>query len=335
MPRQRDPVHIRQDAIKMAIRRAQAGCPSCAQKYFELAQQHGATEEEINSAVNNATESQETRMSRRDILKLAAATAVGAALATDAFLSQNAEAYSSYWGTDSNSQSCCGIPQNFYIGRFGYGTTSSTYYFNVNAAKAAGLYGTYEYWGVVGPTAGPGNITAYQWGYNQGSTAASQWVNNPNAGYVGGSTVFGDVEPGFGGWGSNQFNNQQVLQGFLDAIVLSNNYGLTPGVYISPGNWRSFFGTSFITSQRFVFWLAGCYTCYISCSPCNTNCNTTLTEVQSLLSTTANIILGRSQMVLWQYWISNCSCGDFNVAIQNPVNGFTPIASSTTYRSSC
>lgn len=157
---QRDPAHTRRNAIKMAIRKAQAGCPSCAQKYFQFAQEQGATEEEINFAINSAAESRETRMSRRDILKLAAATAVGAALGTDMFLSQDAEAYSSYWGTDSNSQSCCGIPQNFYIGRFGYGTTSSTYYFNVNAAKAAGLYGTYEYWGVVGPTAGPKNLTA-------------------------------------------------------------------------------------------------------------------------------------------------------------------------------
>jgi len=150
MQRQRDPAHIRQDAIKMAIQKAQAGCPSCAHKYFQLAQQHGATKEEISSAINNETESQGTRMKRRDILKLAAAAAVGATLGTEVLRSQNAEAYSSYWGTDSNSQSCCGIPQNFYSGRFGYGTTSSTYYFNVNAAKAAGLYGTYEYWGVVG-----------------------------------------------------------------------------------------------------------------------------------------------------------------------------------------
>ncbi len=336
MLHQRDSAQIRQDAIRMAIQKAQAGCPTCAQRYFVLAKQHGATEEEISAAINSAAEPTGHGMSRREVLKLAVAATAGLALGTSTLIPQHAEAYSTYWGTDSNTQSCCGIPQNFYIGRFGYGTTSSTAFFNTSAANAAGTASTYEYWGIEGPGNTPPGQTPYQWGYNQGSTAASQWYNNPNAGYVYGLTIFGDVESGFGGWGSNQYNNQQVVEGFTDGVVLSNNYLFYAGIYITPSDWKTFFGTSFITSQHFVLFLADCCACGISCAPCNLNCNTTLTQVQNLLPTTTNNIFGRSKMVLWQYWLDPpCGCGDFDVAIQNPANGFSPITSSTTYHSSC
>jgi len=44
MLQKRTPEQIRVDALKMGIKKAQRGCPACAEKYFELAMQHGTTE---------------------------------------------------------------------------------------------------------------------------------------------------------------------------------------------------------------------------------------------------------------------------------------------------
>ncbi len=205
MSRRRNPNQIRVDAVKMAIQKAKAGCLTCGQDYLSLAKQHGATDEEVQLAISTAAETIENEISRRDLLKMAAAAAAGIALATVGPTPQEAEAFTTYYGTDSNTQSCCGVPQNFYVGRFGYGTTGSAQYFNTSAANAAGYNNTYEYWGVQGPGSAPGT-DPWTWGSQQAAAARYQYTHNANAGYAGGLTIFGDIEPGFGGWSGGNYS---------------------------------------------------------------------------------------------------------------------------------
>jgi hypothetical protein len=319
----------------MAMQKANAGCPSCAQNYFALAHKYGATEEEIYRAIEEAAVANSKGISRRDLFKLAAAAVAGVALGTATLLPKQAEASSYYWGTDSNSASCDTIPQDFYIGRFGYGTTGSTSYFNTSAAQKAGYNNTYIYWGLEGPASRPKRTTPYNWGVQQAQTAINQRTNNPNASYAGGNTTFADIESGFRGWrgGNSRYysNNQQVVQGFLDTIVYGSSFH--PGIYITLNNWGYYFGTAFVPAQDFVLWLTGCHTCGSTiCAPCSSNCSTTQTDVENLLPTITSTVLGGSQAVLWQYWLAGCSAGDFNVATQSP---FAPVHSATVYHSGC
>lgn len=342
MLRSRTSAQIRSDAVKMAIRKEKSGCHSCAQKYFELAKQHGVTEEEISRIIEATVAPDESGISRRQLLKLAAAVIAGVTLGSSELLAQRAEASSYYWGTDSNSATCLEIPQNFYVGRFGYGTIGSTYFFNTQAAQAAGKSSTYLFWGLEGPGLAPSTITFYEWGWQQASAALDQWSNNPNAPFVGGYTLFADIESGFGGWtaGDAQYSsNQQVVEGFLDRIATASTSTtpFQPGIYITPLDWRGYLGTAFRPGTSFPLWISGCYSCNSSiCAPCNNTCWTTLTNVAALLPTVTSTILGGSQAVLWQYWLDPpCGCGDFDVAVQNPALGFTPVRSSTTYASVC
>ena len=342
MPRSRTSAQIRSDAVKMAIRKAKSGCHSCAQRYFELAKEHGATEEEISRTIEASVAPDESGMSRRQLLKLAAAVIAGVTLGSNELLVHRVEAASNYWGTDSNSATMLEIPQNFYVGRFGYGTTSSTYFFNTQAAQAAGKSGTYMFWGLEGPGLAPSGVTFYQWGSQQASAAVYSWSNNPNAPFVGGYTLFADIESGFGGWTAGKAHyssNQQVEEGFLDGIANASTRATPfhPGIYIAPPDWRGYMGTAFRPGTSFVLWISGCYSCDSSiCAPCDDTCWTTLSDVAALVPTVTSTILGGSQPVLWQYWLDPpCGCGDFDVAIQDPVAGFKLVSSSTTYASVC
>ncbi len=271
MLHERDSTKIRRDSLKMVIQKANAGCLSCAQSYFELARKHGATGAEIERAIDNAAEQGGKGLNRRELLKLVSVVAAGVALGTSGLLAVHAAASTAaYWGTDSNSATCAGIPQNFYIGRFGYGTTGSTLFFNTAAAQAAGKSSTYIYWGLEGPGSRPRNTTPYNWGLRQVQAAIYQWSNNANAAYVGGQTIFADIEAGFGGWkgGNSRFyyNNRQVVKGFLDTIVSSFH----PGIYITFNDWGYYLGTPFKPGKSFVLWIAGCLTCSSSiCAPCS------------------------------------------------------------------
>jgi len=341
MLRPRNSLQIRADALKMAIRKAKTGCQPCAQRYFELAKKHGATEEAISRAIA-AADTFSQGISRRRLLQLTAALVTGTTLAVGDFLPQTAEASRYFWGTDSNSATMLEIPQNFYVGRFGYGTTGSAHFFNTGAAQIAGKNGTYMYWGLEGPGLAPPGISFYSWGREQASAALNQRYNNPNAAFVGGYTIFADIEAGFGGWttGSSAYSsNQEVVQGFLDRIAAAHTFSAPfhPGIYISPLSWRNYVGTDFRPARSFVLWITGCYSCNRAiCAPCDDTCWTTLSSVGSLLPTVTSTILGGSQAVLWQYWLDPpCGCGDFNVAIQNPASGFKPVSSSTTYYSVC
>lgn len=335
MLHQRNSVQVRTDALKMALKKAKAGCYSCAQSYFDLARQHSATEEELSYAIDKAAETGEQGISRRDLLKLAVAVVAGVALSTE-LLPGSAEADSYFWGTDSESATYPTIPQDFYIGRFGYGTIGSTAFFNTSAATAAGKDSTYIYWGLQGSGVKPGEITPYDWGVKQAEAAIDQRSNNPNAAFVGGTTIFADIEPGFGGWGGGDSyydSNQQVVQGFLDTVASASS--LNPGIYIPINYWGTYFSTAFRPTRPFVLWISNCKTCDSGiCAP-GSECSSTRTDLEALVPAVMSTTLGGSQAVIWQYWISNCSGGDFNVAVQRPATGFTPIEGTETYQWGC
>lgn len=332
MHNQRNSTHIRENAIKMAIKKAQAGCQSCAAGYVELAKQHGATKEQLHNAIATASSSFEQGMSRRSLLKLIAGTSVGLTFGTLGLSGKAWADSSDYWGTDTNtvSETIYGLPQDFYIGRLGHDTTLDTSAFNVNTATATGYNSTYAFWDIEGPDYQP-SMSAFSWGYQQGQTAAyQQFHSNIGTTYVGGNTVFGDIEKGNFGWRTtgnpaDKSANQAVLEGFL-AAVSNQTFGPTvPGVYISPYIWQLFFGGDYITNTDFVLWMTGYQTSAISCWPC-ASCTDTQTQVEAMLPSVQQQSLGGAGVVVWQYWISGSGCGgDFDVAIQNPSIGFSPL----------
>lgn len=337
MLQQRNPDKVHADAIKVGMQKARSGCASCADGYFELAKQYGATEEEIRQELEAATKTTKKGLSRRELIKLMASG--GLALSAIGLISKDAQAISTWWGTDSNSQTCCQMPQNFYIGRMGYGNepNGDGYFFNTHAATAAGFSNTFGYWGVVGPNdSRRGNLSPYAWGSKQADLAWNAWYNSPNAGFIEGYTVFGDIEANFGGWSNGNYSpNQDVLNGFCTELynITPSNPAVWPGIYISPNSWSSYFGTSFRTTNSFVLWLTGCDTCGSDiCGPCDSSCNTITTVQNRLSATIVNIGLGTMKPVLWQYWIDpECgSCGDFNVATQN-TNSFQVVTGGSTY----
>src|SRR5258708_12036041 len=103
MLRPRDSAHIRTTALEMAIRKAKTGCYACAQRYFELAKKHGAAEEEISRAIDAAVESSEQGVSRRHLLKIAAAVGAGETLVGSELLPHRPESSPYHWRTDSTS----------------------------------------------------------------------------------------------------------------------------------------------------------------------------------------------------------------------------------------
>ncbi len=117
--RPRDPAVVRRDALVFAVKKGMEGCAECARGYFALARARGATDEEIRQAIARSTPS---GISRRGLVKMAFAASV--AVTASELSAIVAQASTPYWGTDSNGATCCGIPQNFYIGRFGYGMTA-------------------------------------------------------------------------------------------------------------------------------------------------------------------------------------------------------------------
>ena len=351
---QRDPAAIRSDAIKLALKRAQSGCFQCMDGYFELARHHGASEEDIHAALEQATRTQGKNHSRRDLIKLLAGTGIAAAagglrLGIQEPLTSYAQSLKHgkkikhtkqvpsipvWWGTDSSTQACCAMPQNFYIGRMGYGAepAGDAYFFNINAAKAAGHEHTYGYWGVVGPDSMPSGISSFDWGRRQAICAWNAWNHGPNEAYIGGLTIFGDVEPGFGGWHSGNYTpNQNVIAGFLQELFNITPRQVWPGIYISPYYWTSLVGQNFRPTTDFVLWITGCGTCGGNlCSPCNSSCDTPATVSDRLATSVLNVTLGGRRPVAWQYWISNCQCGDYNVMTQYN-NSLMPVNSNTIY----
>ncbi|HEY4387490.1 MAG TPA: hypothetical protein VGN34_23795 [Ktedonobacteraceae bacterium] len=342
MLRQRSSEQIRVDAMKVALRKAISGCFSCVDSYLALAEEHGATAVELQQIRDSIYQETGRRVRRRKLVKMLATgglVAAGGALAleTTSLLSSHA-ALSVQWGTDSGSQTCCNMSQHFYIGRLGYGgqPLGDAYYFNLNAARAAGQDHTFGYWGIVGPNACPAGMSPSDWGKQQATNAWNAWNHGPNAQYVGGTTVFGDLEPGFGGWTSGNYTrNQQVLSGFLAHLYDITPKATWPGLYISSRYWSSLLGTRYRPATDFVLWICGCSTCGRDiCSPCDFSCNTQRTVQNKLGSSVANTTLGGCKPVVWQYWISDCGCGDYNVMTQR-TSSLTPALGSTRYHVTC
>ncbi len=330
MLRPRTSEQIRRDAIKMGVKKAREGCLSCMNGYFTLAREHGATQEEIEEALAQVNTEQHG-IPRRELLKIAAigglaALTGGLAVGVAEYSTGQAGAASMWWGTDSNTQACCGMAQNFYIGRMGYGVQpqGDAFYFNINSARSAGNNNTYGYWGLVGPGY-KGNYAPYDWGKKQANCAWNAWHHGPHANYIGGYTVFVDIELGFGGWRFGDYGvNQAILNGFLAELFNITPHYVWPGLYVSPLHWNNLFGQRFVPSTAFVLWITGSDTCGGNlCSPCNFGCNTPVSVANQFHRSTGGVVVGGHHPVLWQYWISSCGCGDYNVATQY-ARSFTP-----------
>lgn len=326
---------IRRDAIRMGIKKARGGCTGCAETYFELAQKHGASEQEIQQALEEATQSRGKHMNRRDLVKILAAGMVAFTTADILHGQAHADQYGDWYGSDSNSVSDP-IQQDFYIGRTGQALAPDTnpYAFNTTAARNASSGRTFSYWAIHGPTSyiRPGGYSDYGWGVAQGD-AAFQALSSLSYGYlIGGQTIFGQVEPETAGWDNGNITpNRDVVNGFLNQVYAITAAGVWPGLYITPDNWKNLLEpdfSSFRTNTDFVLWLAGLDTCGSDiCGPCTPNCATQPTvhnRFQWFLNNGVN--LGSMVPVVWQYWIANCpgGCGDADVTRQNTSN-FSPV----------
>ena len=310
----------------MGVKKAQSGCPACAEKYFELAKQHGAAEQEIQTALEQATGMGGKRLSRRELMKYAVAS--GLALTATGLVSlethNTAEAASYYFGIDSNTTICCSMPLNFYIGRMGYGVypDKSYYAFNTAMANKVGFANTFGYWGLQGAGL-RGSRSPYNWGVAQADAAWAAWgYNFIGSYYIGGYTVFGDVETGFGGWGTNRGYDQAVINGFNDELYNITPIGVYPGLYVSPYFWNTYLGgNGFVPRIAFVLWINGAYECDV-CGPCNLSCSTTVQDAERLYSNNVKPIkVGGQNAVLWQYWLTNpgcdnSGCGDWDISSQ-------------------
>lgn len=169
-----------------------------------------------------------------------------------------------YYGIDSDTATfpSGAKTKDFYAGRRGTGTTANTTYWNTTGANLATK--RYMYWGLKGPTSDPNfsanNVTGdkgYSWGQSQATAARTAWVSSP----ANMTTIFTDVETGFGGWfgASDTVNasgdkgaaiNYQVFKGFCDKIVSTNK----TGVYTSSGDWSAIMGSSYSPSYAAVLW---------------------------------------------------------------------------------
>jgi hypothetical protein len=253
-----------------------------------------------------------------------------------------------YFGTDGNTVYYDGynMPQNFYIGRTGYGEVFDSLVFNTDAAIAAGYYYTHSYWLLYGPNnTYRGSRTYYQWGKDQGIKAASAWYDHPLSSYFYGKTFFADIERISGGWDgwddSNRTNNREVLRGWLDGVATytRNGYnpGFVPGIYTRPDLWTTWFGTDYTTTRSATLWLAGCNACSSICSPCSSSCLTTKQDADNRFDTVKETIFGKNKTVIWQYWVDGCDSGcqeDFLISVQSGNSQFSPIRVTTIYQTS-
>jgi hypothetical protein len=336
MLQQRDPVKVRTDAIQMGIKKARSNCQECAERYFELAREHGATEQQIQLALEDATEMQGRHFNRRDLIKVLAASAVVLGTLGAAHNVALADQFGDWYGTDSNTTSTYGIQQDFYIGRMGQALSndqSPFFAFDTTAANNAGMQRTFGYWAMHGPTSNwrPAGYSDYSWGAAQADAAWKSWGSGPLAHYVYGYTVFGQVEPESPGWNTGNYGpNRAVVNGFLDELyrITPSSPAVWPGIYVTPQRWSELldpnFSQNFNTNTNFVLWLSGVDTCGSNlCAPC-ASCATQPTvhaEFQKIIS---SVYLSNMVPVLWQYWIGNCGCnGDYDITRQN-TDSFTP-----------
>src|SRR5438132_10879000 len=107
-----DPSKVRVDALRIAVEKEEQGCDNCAENYLRLARRNGAEENDVLAALASS----ESRVSRRLLLKWSAVS-VGAALGVSVLDALPGAAATTYnWGSDTSTQACSGIGQDFYIG---------------------------------------------------------------------------------------------------------------------------------------------------------------------------------------------------------------------------
>ena len=338
----RDAGKVRKDAIRMGIKKAHAGCESCAEQYFDLARRHGATEREISAAIHEASGLGPGVVSRRRLLQIAAAGAGALALGSLPDLAAPADAScipcytgTTKWGTHDGTHYLPGkATQNFYIFACGDGVTYGGSPPDSTALANAGEAATYMYWNVYGPS---GQSDPYGWGMSQAYAAVSTWFGTNGFPYwndIGGVTIFGTVIPSRypNYWlGNTQAANEACLEGWLDGIPYwSQGPGqpafLKNGIYTSPRNdWPKVFPDSYIPHSHmgsmgplpFVLWLsADCWSMCgaglppMQCPPCTAN--SLCTDPQSGCYTKCEVIkqinsaqfaaVGGQQTVIWHYW---------------------------------
>lgn len=284
-------------------------------------------------------------LKRRDFFKLAG-TALAAGVAAQFIAPRIARASSvtdstpayGYFGVDSCTApevgSIAGMPMNFYIAELG-ATTNGIGCFNSDTARQVGEEYTHSYWGFCGPTMAPpvGTLPAptspllpsyspyAAYGVAQARTAIAAWNSTPG---IAGTTIFADIEAGFGGWGDETTSLQcaHLLDGFLVTIAEA---GFVPGVYIA--NWArdTWFAPDYHAAVPFVYWVAGGPAAGQMCAPCEEGCYT-LGDVTALWNQQVQqeTFAGMSP-ILWQYWPSDLGCGgDYNFSPQSGKGAFTP-----------
>lgn len=321
--RLRQPAEVRAKALETAVAKFDEGCTTCAASYLSLAQQHGATLEQVAQA----------GIGRRGFLKLAATVlAAGTAVAAaDLILPRTARAFAptpmypdtGFYGVDSCTSlahaTAASMPLQFYIAEIGAGAHGLGCLNPMTAAHVGPDY-THGYWGLCGPLSAPAD--AYAYGQQQAVQALQAVGQLPT---VGGHTLFADVEAGFGGWGgrATPAQNAALLDGFLETIAGAQ---YIPGVYISHYDRDTWFPASYAPNVPFVYWVAGGLQAGTMCAPCDPSCDT-LTPTRELWSNAVqHETFGGQQVVLWQYWLSDFGCsGDFNFSYQSGYQTFTPV----------
>jgi hypothetical protein len=342
--RRRDSAEIRALALETAVEKYVEGCVSCAQSYLDLAREHGASARELAQAAERAAHARPNGLGRRRLFRIAA-TAVAAGVAGNFLLAGQAKASPAkadpvsnpsddsskkapipgFFGVDSCTALpralVAGMPLQYYIGELG-ATQHGINCFDHNTATHVGPAFTHGYWGVCGPNAMPAGLTdPGVWGQQQALAAIDAWNNNP---YVGGRTLFADIEAGFGGWGKpiSQADNVALLNGFLEVITQT---GFIPGVYINRSERTAYFPVDYVAPLPFVYWVAGGKLAGTMAGPCQPG--DTLQPTFTAWSTSVQQeTFGGMQAVMWQYWLSGMGCGgDFNYSPQSGYSAFMPL----------
>lgn len=317
--RRRDANRIRDDAIRVGIRKASTGCFSCAEGYFKLARGHGATDAAIAEAIRSTDGGGPSVLSRRQLLKLVAAGAGAAAIG--GIMPRIPVAHAGgppWWGSHYKTHTVKGT-QDFYLYEGGTGLSWESGGIDFTAAQNAQTFATFMYWNLLGPGQGgnctnppcrPSGTTPYAWGEQQAAAAVSTWLGTNGAPYyylTGGFTIFGTIIPTKShfpnNWGKYDYdNNQNCLEGWLDGIALASGsypyYPFNAGLYTDPFNWLFAFPQSYIPYSHvgsraqitFPLWMApgewsasrcsACHTPLVGCVPCDPTCTYDQTEVE-------------------------------------------------------
>jgi hypothetical protein len=342
--RRRESAEIRALALETAAQKYAEGCVSCAQSYLDLAREYGASARELAQVSERATDAQPAGLDRRRLFRIAA-TAVAAGVAGNFLLAGQAKAapkpfpgndqnipIPGFFGVDSCTSPKRGMvasmPMQYYIGELGATQYNAGCFDHTTAKQVTAAY-THGYWGVCGPNAMPDGLGDLGlWGQQQALAAIDAWNNNP---YVGGRTLFADIESGFGGWGkpATQADHVALLNGFLQAITQA---GFIPGLYINHSERAAYFPADYVAPAPFVYWVAGGKLAGTMAGPCQQG-DTLHPTVTAWTSSVQQETFGGMQAVLWQYWLSGMGCGgDFNYSPQSGYSTFLPlpVASQTT-----